>query len=777
MSLGRWSHGADLLLFFPRMVHKVPYRQYWGTNIPYEVKKLFYESILNPALVASMPEYTHQYTVQGYEAWMSQKGKGSTPQTIELQPEEFSKFVDAMKAKIFTLGREHPAVYDRFGSFFFAVTVKGTKDLTKTAVYPHRSLQDALQDSLRKLQRELGFLDFANLGEGSPGCESFYDIGINITPGNDPPLVGLWNADRLEESFAASGYVKGDRHNLNTLDRYGGLMAEMRLEHQLQSHVCYGSAYSLFYQKTRTADNKVKSFKVADVAEGSERYEGDLYQLERALGQEAYSPISYGVRREIRVGYKVVEALVYGTNEEDILDASRLVRMITWVSKPDWSFFCLDRLNALKQFQTQIRQSQPQPPNYVILSGLVSYLMQSITSTPVRVPSFVRKALGELRYGAVMAQFGQFFISDIDFKLELVIDEIEDRDTAGVYAEAQLEFRKTKPPIRQAQAKDSHPSFLSGEAIGKLLVERPYAVMRDFIYLPYEFEEFIPGRNAIAMEALELMRLFTCSFWVLLKSSEVRERAPRPEELEGVESLLKFWSWDQRYDALYKPLLIRTTTDGDQWGVESRKRFFPTNEVPLVGKWKVLALAYIDRYRTGQRIRSLEERVLMDKFLEKLFGAMQCLPRGTKREPWVGGKNQEVVLSVNPNEYRREASGVQAGVRRGTKGVMKTVRDARRDALTLVMGRGVGEYERKIVERRLKKRTREHRRKNNVEENQGPHGSSSDSCAGSGDDSEIDEAESDEEHLHKTPGLKEGEEAPEEGVTDEDEDAGEDDHE
>lgn len=119
-------------------------------------------------------------------------------------------------------------------------------------------------------------------------------------------------------------------------------------------------------------------------------------------------------------------------------DISLLLEGTTWIDKAEWSFFCYDRFEALQQFQQTIREKQPRPRNYVILSGLIGYLMQSISSTPVKVPSFVRKALGNLRFGANMERCGQFFIEGVDFSKDDVVDDIEKRDTVGVFAEAKL---------------------------------------------------------------------------------------------------------------------------------------------------------------------------------------------------------------------------------------------------------------------------------------------------------------------------------------------------
>jgi hypothetical protein len=118
--------------------------------------------------------------------------------------------------------------------------------------------------------------------------------------------------------------------------------------------------------------------------------------------------------------------------------------MITWLHKPQYSLFCLNRALALKSMQDSIRQRPQQPPNYIILSGLVAYLLQSIFSTPVRVPPFVNKALSELNMGAVSARFGQFFFSELKLTSERVLEELEGNDGPKVRGEAKI----TKKPSR-----------------------------------------------------------------------------------------------------------------------------------------------------------------------------------------------------------------------------------------------------------------------------------------------------------------------------------------
>lgn len=115
-----------------------------------------------------------------------------------------------------------------------------------------------------------------------------------------------------------------------------------------------------------------------------------------------------------------------------------------WIPKHVWFFFLLDRARALKQMQNELFKRQPRPPNYVILCGLISYLMQALTSTPVNVPSFVTDALYVLDFGVVMAKFGTFFLHELDLRRSKVLPRIREKDTPGIEFQGGIKLLPTK---------------------------------------------------------------------------------------------------------------------------------------------------------------------------------------------------------------------------------------------------------------------------------------------------------------------------------------------
>lgn len=69
---------------------------------------------------------------------------------------------------------------------------------------------------------------------------------------------------------------------------------------------------------------------------------------------------------------------------------------------------------AMDEVVQSLAHFRPRLQNHLTLSGLMSYLLQALMSTPVNVPRSVREALLELTFGANVARFGAFFLSDLD---------------------------------------------------------------------------------------------------------------------------------------------------------------------------------------------------------------------------------------------------------------------------------------------------------------------------------------------------------------------------
>lgn len=80
----------------------------------------------------------------------------------------------------------------------------------------------------------------------------------------------------------------------------------------------------------------------------------------------------------------------------------------------------------------------------MVLSGIISYLMQGLTSTPVKVECFVRDSLYLLEFGTGMAKFGTFFLHELDLNKEVVLPGIRSKDTVSVEFAAGVRMKPIK---------------------------------------------------------------------------------------------------------------------------------------------------------------------------------------------------------------------------------------------------------------------------------------------------------------------------------------------
>ncbi|KAK7433665.1 hypothetical protein VKT23_020640 [Stygiomarasmius scandens] len=674
LSLARLSRGADLLIFFPRMTHKSMYSVYWATNIDYYMKSMFYDEILEPALRACKPGWDHQYAVHSQAEWSQKQGKSKTPISLEIQPNEWDTLLAEMSSKItspFNAGR-----YDCFGSFFFCLTIKGCKDFTKTAVSDHETPDEALKRSLRKLQTEMYYFDF-NSTDRDSGNETFVDIGFTVTPPNDPALVGLWKLDKLEESFGAGGYLSGQLHRLNTIDGVGGLMAEMKHGHMQQSHVLFSTAYNVIYEAFRRHDNEVQSFNIEDIAKNTLGFKDDYNHLISTLARISTDPISYGVRREFRVGFETLGSLASGAPEEPdaILKLENVKDSMLWIPKTLWCQFLIARAKALKTLHSTVYIRHPRPDNYLVLCGLISYLMQAIISTPVLVPTFVREALRNLYFGAVMARCGMFFLHDLDLAKANLIPSIRQKDDYLIWKEANININlpKAMDTYTESAKKDPHiGQKIAKSMLSQTLKNRPWAVVQDWAYPQSDLLDFHSALDSSPKAtAAGLFMKFTVAVWQLLDDGKKRDSGPA--QVASLKQALEFWTVRSRADALVGFHFRSIRGDTATAFAKRRSMWFPSCDVVLTGKWKLLQGAYINEYRKEISGTGPEQQIELDEALAHILTHCQCLPDSTDREPWHTDANRQVILVVNPGAIdSQKVKNNSKGFSKHKRSIMKT---------------------------------------------------------------------------------------------------------
>lgn len=296
----------DILIAFPRMIHRNENTHRREANIPMRVLFVFWNRVLLPALLKHTPSSKHAYL--GYTAEQHQvkagggkEGGSGIAHKGVYKPVTASEWLNTWQQVRYILASEGPVDEDlaRFGSAYLIFEAKGIKLATQVPV-----TKDV--DLFKQLEQEFSYLHWPTMLERKHG-EVAMDIGVSMHPKReigDDPLVGLWRLDALEASYGAGGFNQGTMHSLNTLVRYGGMNAQMSAERGRKTHVTYRLSYNLAYEPTRPKDNQPYLCDDGDAYSISEPWKVAFQKRIKTYQQASLQ--AYGVRDEYRVGGQAV---------------------------------------------------------------------------------------------------------------------------------------------------------------------------------------------------------------------------------------------------------------------------------------------------------------------------------------------------------------------------------------------------------------------------------------------------------------------------------------
>jgi len=312
------SSVVELLLFFPRMMHRDPHRHFRVNRIPKGIQDFFWDYVLLPALSSIIPSTRSAYLPVDRSHTAFKMGSGKHTASFALDPGDLDLLIKKMKKIVRLCCRLLPETnvenllfkikarnLDQFGSFFFVVQIKGSKGVAHAQ---KGDLVESMRASLDRFKESFPALNWSYMKDRRNG-ELICDVGVTVQPVGDEPLVGLWRLDCLDASFGAGGYKSGNLHTLNTLSMFGGLQAESPASRRKRTHIAFRSSYNLAYEVTRKHDNSRNLFDERLVFQRDPRYHTEMGAVQGLYTKAAGR--SYGVRDEFRVG---------GSSLEDILE-------------------------------------------------------------------------------------------------------------------------------------------------------------------------------------------------------------------------------------------------------------------------------------------------------------------------------------------------------------------------------------------------------------------------------------------------------------------------
>ena len=366
--------------------------------------------------------------------------------------------------------------------------------------------------------------------------------------------------------------------------------------------------------------------------------------------------------------------------------------------------------------------SVTRPPNYRILSLIMTHLMRYVMVTPRENNKCLTESLKSLLFNEIVDRFGMFFLHDFDL-LTCHLEEIVEKDPKEVMDlgghTVNHSGSGTRRPLQLSDGHDRE-EFPWGRALSWQRVQDLVAMECCSFLRTWEFthsEDYSISQK--------LFKVFTRDMWLSLGAHVVESnQLPNPRSLEEA---MQTWTPQRIEQILGKDLCqFLALTQGlrgkypkstqSKSFLEMRSIFFPGPEVPLQKRslWNAYARdgAYIQMYHDYLRRSSEEEAEKLHNDLDGIFSNLQCLPpskppnkSGTVIWSATGGKVQFI---TNPLFYRVEE--ICGKMKEKKTGPVRPQTSLRQLEARLQRAHGVGlvvtESQTRVRERLLKSRNR-----------------------------------------------------------------------
>jgi hypothetical protein len=286
---GQDHRRVNFIVFFPRMVWKDPLIKRYRTLLPKEVQDLWISAVVIPAFqkVFINDPGIAEYIPGSLQELRWRSGERKHHSVTLTTQDSITSLISNMKHNI----AGNSALLGRYGSFFFAADARGIKLITKQAFQDNTSLE------LGNIFGDFGDLDWPYMLDRSKG-ELYLDLGLSFHSKSNIPLLGLWQLDKLHDSYGLMGTKKGVVHHFSTLGSYGGRKAAMKKERQQVSHLISRISYNLAFELVRNPGTEDYISSNMEAVKHSNKFIAGchswLHLFQKGMQR------SYGVRDEIR---------------------------------------------------------------------------------------------------------------------------------------------------------------------------------------------------------------------------------------------------------------------------------------------------------------------------------------------------------------------------------------------------------------------------------------------------------------------------------------------
>jgi hypothetical protein len=340
---------------------------------------------------------------------------------------------------------------------------------------------------------------------------------------------------------------------------------------------------------------------------------------------------------------------------------------VLWLESKVWFTFLAKRVQVIRDTQRHLFSKDP--ANYGIMTGLFTYMLQSVIFTPTLVSSFVNESLALLRYRQVVDRFGMFFLHNLDLGLEKCLPEVLSKDDLDVLSRLGVKLKKKSRP-RMPSPDDNGEIFPLGKeptwsAVQGSLRESPWVLMRAW--------SWSPELDNLDRVACRLFQLFTVHIWAALHDTwRTDSDTVCPTTLKEA---LNCWTFQEIHRQTKMVTFI--ACNAGLCGIDESRRvrsfaerrelYFPPSLDGLSCHWETFATepGYINEYHRICDKRSVEDIIRLNDHLEELLSNCQCLPNSCRggsqgksgRDVVWDIKNKCVVILTNPLFYKLQKVG------------------------------------------------------------------------------------------------------------------------
>jgi hypothetical protein len=280
---------VNILILFPRMVHKPQKARRYATLLPQSVQDLWYDEVIIPSCKAVIKDNS------GLTEYLPSSLHDMRKQLNYKQKSVFILNPRKLMREIQSRIHKGGDLLSCFGSPFLVADSRGMKFATKQCLY--QGSNGATQPAIELIKGSFPQLDWERMLDRKHG-ELYLDIGISYHSDHRHPLTGLWRIPSLQKSFEALGCQSPTVHHMGTLGFYGGLKAEMKAKSKQNSHIISRIAYCLAFETIRSPGTQEYLCSNKDIIDRTPKFLNSVRNWSE-LFLSAQSR-SYGVRDELR---------------------------------------------------------------------------------------------------------------------------------------------------------------------------------------------------------------------------------------------------------------------------------------------------------------------------------------------------------------------------------------------------------------------------------------------------------------------------------------------